>query len=151
MTEVCIIDASVALKWHLNDEEFVYNARELLKDFGDGKIIINVPDLFFIEVGNAFNVAVTRKRLKEEEAFEAFQEILKLEIMGIDSSEFLIPTWEISRSFRGSFYDSLYIAIAKVSGCNFYTGDSKLYNVLKGKLPCVRWIGDYPEYWSRYS
>ena len=143
MAKTCVIDASVALKWYLDDEEFVDEARELLRDYGDGKLIINVPDLFFVEIGNAFNVAVTRQRIEEEEAFEALREMLELDIAGIDCQEFLIQAWKFARLYKCSFYDSLYIAVSDSSGCDFYTGDSKFYNILKSSLKWIRWIGNY--------
>jgi predicted nucleic acid-binding protein len=141
--ETYVIDASVALKWHLDDEEAIKEARQLLSDYGDGKIAITAPKLMLVEVGNAFNVAVMRARLTEEVAFQDFQEIFELDIPLIEYTNFLISAWKFARAHNRSVYDSVYVVTAQHLGCDFYTGDKRLYNALRGKFSWVKWIGDY--------
>lgn len=43
-----VLDASVALKWYLREEEYFEKALKLLEDFVSGTITIIVPDLFFM-------------------------------------------------------------------------------------------------------
>jgi predicted nucleic acid-binding protein len=40
-------------------------------------------------------------------------------------------------------YDAAYLALAEHEGIPFVTGDKQLYNAVKGRLPWVRWVGDY--------
>ena len=63
-----VIDASVALKWRLRDEEATDQADALLEDFLAGKLELLTPTLFDYEIANALRVAVTRQRLSEPDA-----------------------------------------------------------------------------------
>lgn len=143
MIETYVIDASVALKWHLDDEEAIKEARQLLRDYGNGKIAITAPKLFLVEIGNAFNVAVMRTRLKEEKALTYFQEILEISIPLIDYTDFLLSAWKFAREHNRSVYDSVYVVTAQHLDCELYTADKRLYNALKDKFSYVRWIGEY--------
>ena len=143
MTKSCIIDASVCLKWYLDDEECVESARQLLSDYGNGQITIVVPNFFFVEVANALNVAVIRKRLDDEKAFEFLQNILELNIFTLTDTNLLVLAWKIARLYSCSVYDTEYVAGAYHLDCNLYTGDKRLYNALRNSLPIIKWIGNY--------
>ena len=56
-----VIDASVALKWRLRDEEATSQADALLEDFLARKLELLTPTLFDYEIANALRVAVTRQ------------------------------------------------------------------------------------------
>ena len=43
----------------------------------------------------------------------------------------------------GAVYDAHYLALAQLLGCDLWTADQRLINTVSGKLPFVRWIGDY--------
>jgi predicted nucleic acid-binding protein len=40
-------------------------------------------------------------------------------------------------------YDSFYLALAERLGCEFWTADLKLFNVVSAKLAWVKWIGNF--------
>lgn len=40
-------------------------------------------------------------------------------------------------------YDAHYIALAQLLKCDLWTADQRLLRVLGGKLPFVKWIGDF--------
>ena len=63
-----VIDASVALKWRLRDEEATGEADALLDDFLAGNLVLLTPTLFDYEIANALRTAVIRQRLSEQEA-----------------------------------------------------------------------------------
>mgnify|MGYP003681942051 CR=1 FL=1 len=58
-----MIDSSVSLKWWLDDEEYVVEARESLKQIHLGRMTPLVPDLWNYEVANGIKTAVLRKRI----------------------------------------------------------------------------------------
>ncbi len=66
-----VLDASVALKWRLRDEEATQQADALLEDFLAGKLVLLTPTLFDYEIANALRVAVTRQRLSEQDGAAA--------------------------------------------------------------------------------
>jgi predicted nucleic acid-binding protein len=137
-----VIDASIAGKWQLSDESESANALLILADYADGKVDFIAPKIWQYEIANLLNKAVGTQRLTESEgqsAFEAFQAI------DIEYIEFPSPkeAYLLAREYQRSIYDSLYLSVAERLGAEFWTGDRKLYNAVKDKLPFVRWIGDY--------
>ncbi len=40
-------------------------------------------------------------------------------------------------------YDAYYLIVAQRAVCDFWTDDRRLLRILAGRLPYVRWIGDY--------
>ncbi|MBI4698316.1 MAG: type II toxin-antitoxin system VapC family toxin, partial [Nitrospirae bacterium] len=62
----------------------------------------------------------------------------------VNSRLLMTDALSIAHESRRSFYDSLYLALAKTSGCRMVTADLKLYNALKhGPLKkTILWIED---------
>jgi predicted nucleic acid-binding protein len=58
--------------------------------------------------------------------------------------DLLLAAFRLAREHRLSAYDCAYIALAEKESCYFVTGDRKLYDSCTGRVPMVRWIGDYP-------
>jgi predicted nucleic acid-binding protein len=143
MGEQIVVDASVGVKWRLDDEVHTQEARALLKDYADGRVDLIAPKLFMVEVANAFAVAVMRQRIEEVDARESFQAVIEVGFSFLEDSDYLIPAWEIAAKHSLSIYDALYLALAESIGCDFYTGDDRLYKAVEEKLPYVKWIGNY--------
>jgi predicted nucleic acid-binding protein len=140
---IAVLDATVALKWQFEDEEVTIAATALLEDFVDGKIELITPTLFSYEILSAVNVAINRKRIGEEAGYRALTYITSLGI-GLRNFDNLIePTFYMARQYGLSSYDCAYMALAEKEKCDFFTGDKKLFNSIKNRLPWVKWIGDY--------
>ena len=84
-----------------------------------------------------------RKRLKEKNAIESLENVLKLGITTVSCLELLTSAWKIARANECPVYDSIYIAEAYLISCDLYTGDKRLYNTLGTKMSLIKWIGDY--------
>jgi predicted nucleic acid-binding protein len=41
-------------------------------------------------------------------------------------------------------YDAHYVAVAEEFGCDLWTDDVSLFNVMRSSAPFVRWLGSYP-------
>ena len=140
---IAVLDAAVALKWQFEDEEVTSAAVVLLEDFVEGKVELISPTLFSYEILSAINVAINRKRIGEEVGYRALNYITSLGI-GLRNFDNLIePTFYMARQYGLSSYDSAYMALAEKEKCDFLTGDKKLFNSIKNRLPWVKWIGDY--------
>ena len=90
MTEalVLVVDASVVVKWHLRDEEFVDLALRVLQDYQDGRIDLLAPDHVRYEVPNAIRVAVSRSRLSFVEGTGAVNDFDRpLELRRFDTND----------------------------------------------------------------
>lgn len=140
---IAVIDARVALKWQFEDEETTESAAALLLDFVERRVDLITPTLFTYEIISAINTAIHRKRIGEEVGHRA---IVYLTSLGIELRPFedlIMPTFYVARQYGLSPYDCAYLALAEKENCDFLTGDKKLSNAIKGRLPWVKWIGDY--------
>jgi predicted nucleic acid-binding protein len=137
-----VIDASVALKWRLRDEEATNQADALLEDFLAGKLELLTPTLFDYEIANALWVAVTRQRLSEQDA-AALADFAQYTIVRCDFTGIASPTFDLSGQYQRSAYDSAYLALAQSQGVWFVTGDKRLFNAVGHVLSWVKWLGDY--------
>ncbi len=138
-----VIDASVALKWQFKDESETEASMQMLTDFIEGKVSIFSPTLFIYEVVSAIHIAISRNRITENEGIEIIRDILGIGVVLADFSGLEENTLHIARRYKRSVYDCAYLALAQKEGCNFYTGDKRLFNSLKNRLPLVKWIGNY--------
>jgi predicted nucleic acid-binding protein len=138
-----VIDASVALKWRLRDEEATSQADALLEDFLAGKLELLTPTLFDYEIANALRVAVTRQRLSEQDAAAALTDFAQYTIVRYDFTGIASLTFHLSGQYQRSAYDSAYLALAQSQGVWFFTGDKRLFNAVGPVLSWVKWLGDY--------
>lgn len=140
---IAVIDASVALKWQFEEEDVAESAIALLGDFVEHRIDLITPTLFTYEILSAINTAIQRKRISEEEGYKAMVYLTSLGIELRPFDELILPTFYMARRYSLSPYDCAYLSLAEKEKCDFLTGDRKLFNALKRRLPWVKWIGDY--------
>lgn len=138
-----VIDASVALKWQLEDEEDCDKALEIRNDYAEGRVWLIAPAHFIIEVVSGLNVAITRNRMTEEQALIFIKALIDLGVELIDLNILVEQGLKRARQYQCSPYDGVYLALADKESCQFYTGDKKLYNKLKDKHLQIKWIGSY--------
>ena len=142
-TKRIVVDASVALKWRLKDEEATAQADALLDDFLSGSLALLAPTLFDYEIANALYVAVIRDRLTEDDALIALRDFQQYDIQRVPFRELQKQTFKLAYQHRRSAYDSAYMALAQSENLWLYTGDKKLANAVGNALPWVQWIGNY--------
>lgn len=138
-----VIDSSVALKWRLRDEEATDQADAILDDFLAGDLILLTPALFDYEITNALKVAVTMKRLSEDEAMTAISDFQMYDIKQYAFRDTQSLAFQLAYQHQRSVYDSAYLALAKSRQLWFYTGDKRFFNAVNQMLSWVKWIGDY--------
>ena len=137
-----IVDASVALKWGLDDEEHVAQAVALRDDWVlYKKHRLVAPSLFYYEVINGLRTAVLRGRIAQELGAEILKNILGIGVLLVDPEAERI--YRLACNYGIVVYDAAYLALAKVLDCPLWTGDRPFYRAVHGKEPRVRWIGDY--------
>ncbi len=138
-----VVDASVAVKWQLDDEEYVDKADAIKQAFLRREVDFIVPVIFPVEWANAINVAITRGRFPENEWKGALQDLEALQIPVRNPPGLLFEAWQIARQHNRTVYDGLYIALAGAEGCEMVTGDRRLFNAVSPHLGWVHWIGDF--------
>jgi predicted nucleic acid-binding protein len=139
-----VVDASVAVKWCLpaQDEEFVPEAEEILASYRAGRELFLVPDLFWLEVGNAVWKAVLRGKIDPEMAGRNFRAISDLKIPTVPSFDLAPHALRLAVTHRRTVYDSVYVALALRANAELITADERLAKALAAHLP-VKWLGAF--------
>ena len=122
-----VVDASVGVKWFLLEDHTEYARILLSEDF-----VLFAPDLVRAEVGNVMWKRWTRGDVSSEAAEEALGHLERLPLRIRSSRPLMKTAWDIARRFDRSFYDGLYVALARHEGCPLVTADRRLYNALSG-------------------
>jgi predicted nucleic acid-binding protein len=117
-----VVDASVAVKWFL-DECDSDKAIKLWKKHKSQEIRIIVPELLFIEVLNALKY----KKLNEEELKKVNEALWNSQfIIEKLNKTILDKSAAISIKNNLTIYDSIYIALSQLHGCVLITADESL-------------------------
>ena len=132
-----VVDASLALKWVL-DEEYTAEALTLRDRWQREAELILAPPIFRSEVTNVLYRRARRGELTYPEA----QELLEALLPAVSTSELpglhgraLEVAGELSLS---STYDALYMALAEAEGCEFWTADLKFVRSVRHRYLHVR-------------
>lgn len=137
-----VVDASVAIKWYVPEVYSKESIRLLNPSFE-----LHVPDLLFSEIGNILWKHRMRGELSHEKSTTIIAAISTVFFSIAASQTFMLDALDIAYKYRWTFYDSIYIALAKEQNCRFVTADLKLYNALKnGSLKkYILWVEDIPD------
>jgi predicted nucleic acid-binding protein len=145
MRNVVVVDASIAIKWVLEESDSD-RAEALLIEWNDKGISIYAPNLLVYEITNALYRKVRKGEITLDRAKEALADISLAEIDFDFSIDFALSTraMELANHFSlPATYDSHYLALAERKECELWTADTRLWNSIRGKLEWVRWMGDY--------
>lgn len=139
---VCI-DASLAIKLVVR-ESFSERVLALWQNWVEDGVECIAPPFFPFEVSSVIRSKCVRKQLTAEEAEKSFNLFTRLSFTILAPEALLKEAWEMTRELEfPTLYDTAYLALSKICNCEFWTADEALVNSLQGKLPWVRWIGDY--------
>jgi predicted nucleic acid-binding protein len=145
LADAWVVDASVAAKWYLRDEEHTAPSLALLRSYQHGATALTAPHFIRYEVARSLLRAGLEARLSEEDARRQLEHFVGLGIhMEEDPDSRLFAAQALSRSLRVGFYDALYLALAEEAGFRFVTADGELYRRVRDHLPYAIWIGDMP-------
>jgi predicted nucleic acid-binding protein len=141
---ICV-DASLALKW-VFVEEHSDKALALVLASGQAGERLVAPPLLPIEVTNAIRQRMRRESLPLQEALDILERFLQFDVTLLSPTGLyrealvLADTYELPAA-----YDAHYLALAQMLGCELWTNDRRMLNLLQGKLGFVKWIGDYQD------
>jgi len=143
--DLLVVDASVAAKWHLSDEEHTEQARHILRLFAQGQIALFAPNHIRTEVPAAIVTATRRQpaRLTRQQGQEAIEEFLSLAIETLESPDLTLSAYGLAHRHQVSFYDALYLSAAQALGAPLMTADRRFYERIQ-RLPNMRWLGNFP-------
>lgn len=119
-TGACVVDASVALKWVLN-EEGSEQAAALL----DGRRL-HAPALLRIEAANALWVVTRRGGLTQDDAADALALIRRAPFAPLPDTLDPVPrAFDLAQLLDHPVYDCVYLALALALECPVVTADSR--------------------------
>jgi len=138
-----VLDASVAAKWHLRDEDYREEALLLQTDYREGRVLLTAPDHIRYEVPNALRVAAHRGRISQQEGRAATAEFLSVGVRTVRTDELILAAYDVAVQVGCAFYDGLYLALAQATNSPLVYADDALRRRLAGSFPLALWIGDY--------
>ena len=145
MTDVVVVDASLALKWVLSEADS-NTAIALLQTWNTDKMEIIAPALFTYEATNILYRQVVTNKLSYEEVKKLLTKLLSIGILlnFAQHREISVRAMELSHRFGlPAAYDAHYLALAEHEKCEYWTADTRLWNTVADKLPWVRRLSDY--------
>ncbi len=122
-----IIDASVALKWALPEEEDMEQALLLKQDFVSRKLLVAVPAHFMTEVFNT----LFRKNPSQALSFLSFFLMAPFQYYSLSLEVASIAGILMKKHSKVSFYDAFYHALAIHKEGTFVTADEQYYKAVK--------------------
>jgi predicted nucleic acid-binding protein len=117
-----VVDASVAVKWYL-EEDHAAPARRLL----DGTYELIVPDLFFMEIGNVLWKRWRRGELDDDVIAETLAALDRVPCETRSARPLLSGAMALATSLRRTVYASLYLALAIDTGARLVTADRRFH------------------------
>lgn len=132
-----VVDASVAVKWYV-PEVLSNEAVGFLETSLENNFLLLAPDLIVYEIGNILWKKCRRKELTAGDARKVIEAITdSFPIKVIDSNKFLAVAFEIAHAYDRTVYDSLYLALSKITECRLITADEHLVNAIKDLNWCL--------------
>ena len=123
-----VLDASVAVKWFLDDEEFVPEARVLFEALRANRISFCAPGTLHAEFGHALRGAFLDKRVRHPLLLDACNAMVSSPIEISDVASLTTSAMELAVKHGGSFYDALYVALAIREDIQAVMGDRPMCN-----------------------
>lgn len=137
MAKICVVDASVVLKWFLPETDSAA-ADYLLEEFLNDEVELLAPDLMLVETASAlWKRVMIRKELSADEATLIYRDLLTLPFSFIASGTVADAALQVALKHNHSVYDALYCALAIDRRCDFVTADWKLANKLHDVFPFI--------------
>ena len=145
MRDVVVVDASLAIKWAILEEDSD-KAETLLDEWTQAAMTLIAPALFIYEVTNTIYRKVGRTLVTLDEAKQVLEKLLRRgPILDMPQDAALsLRAMDLAQQFRlPATYDAHYLALAEREVCDYWTADERLWNVIKQTLPWVRWLGSF--------
>ncbi|ENN83791.1 hypothetical protein RHSP_41021 (plasmid) [Rhizobium freirei PRF 81] len=129
MTETLVIDASIAVKWVV-EEEGTPLALALRRNH-----LFAAPDLLAAECANILWKKTRRNELTSDEALMASRLLERSNIELLPMRGLLAQASKLAIELGHPAYDCMYICLAASRGWRFVTADERLIRVVSQKAP----------------
>ncbi len=122
-----VLDASVALRWFLDDSVSPYANRVKQLLIKGGRAV--VPALWHLEMSNGLAVAERRTILSSADIDQALLDIERIVAQGVDTSSIFVSIRQAlvtARVFQLSAYDAVYLDLARYERLPLASLDERL-------------------------
>ena len=120
-----VIDCSVAAKWLL-PEHGRLEAMGWLDRWTTGEVALIAPALILAEFASLLSKRVRRKEFSANTAYTLHETMVELAPKLYNTEELVQSALEMSCKLGLSFWDCVYLALAKREECPFLTADNRL-------------------------
>ena len=143
MNGIVVVDASLAFKWLVSEENSDL-AQSISRSWAKNSIQAAAPYLMPVEVANALHRRVVRGELTVEDAVRLLEYLLASGIELRDEPDLHTRALQVaSRLHQGAVYDAHYLALADILGCEYWTADESFYRAAAPSAQNVHWIGEF--------
>jgi predicted nucleic acid-binding protein len=102
------------------------------------------PPLLPVEITAVLRKHVYRGALTLEQGARALQTALAFDITLLTFPDLHDRAWQLAAQLnRPTAYDTHYLALAQILGCEFWTADQRLVNAAHRTLSWVHWLGEF--------
>ena len=130
-----VLDASVVIKFFLDEGPSSLKAMEYLRFHLTGRETVAAPDLMPYEVCNTL---VFKSHLSDEKVSEGVTSLFSFELslVPLELTDYLKAA-HLARRFHTTVYDAAYVHLAEKLHCDLITADEQLWQKTQA-LPFVR-------------
>lgn len=129
----CAIDASVAIKWFINEPDSAIAQQLLVHLTADPHARFFVPDFFYLECGNIlWKHAHQRGTLTAPAAVAKMSDLLALPLQSITTSSLAALAVQLALDHGVTVYDACYVAASFQLNVPLITADDRLVRKFAG-------------------
>ena len=141
MSDFVVVDASLALKWLLKEEDS-NQAQALLESWGREDRRPAAPHLLPAEVTNALHQQVVRGELTVPRAVTLIDDLRSLVDLHPLPHLHARALELASELGQGAAYDCHYLALAETLDCELWTADDRFHRAASPAFPFVHALGE---------
>jgi predicted nucleic acid-binding protein len=138
-----VVDSSVAVKWFVI-EPYSTEALRILDQYRNGLISFLAPDLINAEFGNIIWKKHVLQGMAGSDAQNIMDDFRALPLTIVPTATLLDDAYKLAVKHQRTVYDSLYLALSLVEGCQFVTADEKFVNAVGSSFPSIISLANWP-------
>lgn len=143
MSEVVVVDASLAFKWLVRESQSA-EALALLNSWHRQGVRPAAPHLMPFEVANALHRRVVQRELTVETAADLIARLLASQLELHETPDLHGRALQLASELdQGAAYDAHYLALAESLDCELWTADERFFRAASAVSSNMRWIGEY--------
>ncbi len=143
MNGYVVVDASLAIKWVLN-EPYADEALAIASEWATAEIRPVAPCLLLVEAANVLHRRVVKGHISPSQAKQLLAGLLNMGIEVRESPQIHLRALELAQELKmPAVYDTHYLALADILGCDLWTADERFFNSVKERQPRVKWLGEF--------